>query len=100
MSRIKGLPRIAADMLKNSCVRSLELTRHSEKQDEYVHVTQDDAGKITVVTHTKQSPEVTEMSHSVHHQNGLPFRGTVPLWDGSDIEFYGSEEAYLRLLAY
>lgn len=99
MARTKSLPRIAADMLKNSCMRSLEVTRHSDTTDEFVHVTKSEQGKVTVVTHTKQSPEVTEAQTTLYHVNGLPFRGMVPLWDGTEIEFYGSEEAYMKVLS-
>jgi hypothetical protein len=100
MARPKNLETLAVSYLVGSCITNLEVERRTSSYIETVQVKRRDDGKIKVVS--KSKIELKQHSDNVYSEraietdtrNGLPYQGM-----DSGHEFYGSPEAYRKLLA-
>jgi hypothetical protein len=100
MARPKNLETLAIGYMTGSCLTTLEMERRTATYIEQVVVKRRNDGKIKVMS--KSKIELKQHNDNVYAEraietdtrNGLPFQGMY-----AQHEFYGSPEAYRKLLA-
>jgi hypothetical protein len=100
MARPKNLETLAVSYLNGSCITNLEVERRTATYIETVQVKRRNDGKVKVVS--KSKIDIKQHTDNVYSEravetdtrNGLPYQGMY-----AQHEFYGSPEAYRKLLA-
>jgi len=102
MARPKNLETLARDMFAGSCLSHLEVSRVVGGNLEIIHLERRGDTQVKVAAQSKTAVERgkgSDNADSDTSKNGLEFQGYYAISEGHEVKFYGSRQAYLKLLA-
>jgi hypothetical protein len=102
MARPKLLETIAKEAFNGSCLNHLEVSRIVGGNLEIIHLQRRGESQIKVAVQSKVAVERVKGSDNTDSdtsKNGLEFQGYYAISEGHEVKFYGSRQAYLKLLS-